>query len=194
MKLKAAPTEALCLTNKQQRHHKTKTTPYLHFSEHTRAMTPLWLWWMKSTLHLSETPTIFISFPEVPMMSNCLPNQMSLPLSAGSQYLGSAVAVQAAEQAAAQEQLTEKAQENKMMMVGEDQQRLIQHVLQQNLLAMATQLPLKIKLNNRGELLFLFTVRQRVGKSDSTEKLNNRWLVLHRCNILFCQYICTDAI
>lgn len=157
-------------------------------------MTPLWLWWMKSTLHLSETPTIFISFPEVPMMSNCLPNQMSLPLSAGSQYLGSAVAVQAAEQAAAQEQLTEKAQENKMMMVGEDQQRLIQHVLQQNLLAMATQLPLKIKLNNRGELLFLFTVRQRVGKSGSTEKLNNRWLVLLRCNILFCQYICTDAI
>lgn len=129
------------------------------------------------------------------MMSNCLPNQMSLPLSAASQYIASqAVAAQAAEQAAAQEQLTEKAQENKMMMVGEDQQRLIQHVLQQNLLAMATQLPLKIKLNNRGELLFLFTVRQRVGKSDSTEKLNKRWLVLLRCNILFCQYICTDAI
>lgn len=129
------------------------------------------------------------------MMSNCLPNQMSLPLSAGSQYIASqAVAAQAAEQAAAQEQLTEKAQENKMMMVGEDQQRLIQHVLQQNLLAMATQLPLKIKLNNRGELLFLFTVRQRVGKSGSTKKLNKRWLVLLRCNILFCQYICTDAI
>lgn len=91
---------------------------------------------------------------EETMMSNCLPNQMSLPLSAGGQYVASqSVAAQAAEQAAAQEQLTEKAQESKMMMVGEEQQRLIQHVLQQNLLAMATQLPLKIKLNNRGELL-----------------------------------------
>lgn len=90
-------------------------------------------------------------------MSNCLPNQLSLPLSAGSQYVASqSVAAQAAEQAAAQEQLAEKAQENKMLMVGEDQQRLIQHVLQQNLLAMATQLPLKIKLNNRGELLGCF--------------------------------------
>lgn len=129
------------------------------------------------------------------MMSNCLPNQMSLPLSAGSQYIASqAVAAQAASQAAVQEQLTEKAQENKMMMVGEDQQMLIQHVLQQNLLAMATQLPLKIKLNNRGELLFLFNVRQRLGKSGITEKLNKRWLVLLRCNILFCQYIYTDAI
>lgn len=88
-------------------------------------------------------------------MSSCLPNQMSLPLSTGRQYIASqSVAAQAAEQVAVQEQLTEKAQENKMMMVGEDQQRLIQHVLQQNLLAMATQLPLKIKLNNRGEVFF----------------------------------------
>lgn len=87
------------------------------------------------------------------MMSSCLPNQLSLPLSAGTQYVASqAVAAQAAEQAAAQEQLTEKTQDNKMLMVGEEQQRLIQHVLQQNLLAMATQLPLKIKLNNRGEI------------------------------------------
>lgn len=86
-------------------------------------------------------------------MSNCLPNQMSLPLLADSHYVASqSVAAQAAGQAAAQEQLTEKAQENKMMIVGEEQQRLIQHVLQQNLLAMATQLPLKIKLNSRGEL------------------------------------------
>lgn len=84
-------------------------------------------------------------------MSSCLPNPLSLPLSAGSPYGASqSVAAQTAEQAAAQEQLTEKTQENKMMIVGEDQQRLIQHVLQQNLLAMATQLPLKIKLNNRG--------------------------------------------
>lgn len=85
-------------------------------------------------------------------MSNCLPSQMSLSLSAGSQYVTSqTAAAQASEQPAAQEQLAEKVQENKMMIVGEDEQRLIQHVLQQNLLAMATQLPLKIKLNSRGE-------------------------------------------
>lgn len=88
-------------------------------------------------------------------MPNCLPNHLSLPLSAHAQYVASqSVAAQAAEQAAAQEQLAEKAQGNKITVVGEDQQRLIQHVLQQNLLAMATQLPLKIKLNNRGELFY----------------------------------------
>lgn len=93
-------------------------------------------------------------------MSNLLPNQLSLPLSAGGQYVASqSVAVQAAEQAAAQEHLAEQSQESKITIVGEDQQRLIQHVLQQNLLAMATQLPLKIKLNNRGELFaFLNTL------------------------------------
>lgn len=103
----------------------------------------------------TNTNIFFISFSEETMMSNCLPNQLSFPLSAGSPYVASqSAAAQAAEQAAAQEQLAEKAQENKITVVGEDQQRLIQHVLQQNLLAMATQLPLKIKLNNRGELFY----------------------------------------
>lgn len=88
-------------------------------------------------------------------MASCLPNQMTLPLSASSQHVATqaAAAAQAAVQAAALEQLRDKPRENKMMMVAEEQQRLVQHVLQQNLLAMATQLPLKIKLNNRGKVL-----------------------------------------
>lgn len=102
--------------------------------------------------------------PEKPMMASCLPNRMTLPLSASGQR-AAAVAAQAAAaqaaaavQAAALEQLREKLEgseppEKKMMMVAEEQQRIMQHALQQNLLAMATQLPLNIKLNNRGETL-----------------------------------------
>uniref|UniRef100_A0A3B4U124 AT-rich interactive domain-containing protein 3 n=1 Tax=Seriola dumerili TaxID=41447 RepID=A0A3B4U124_SERDU len=57
---------------------------------------------------------------------------------------------------AAAAQLREKLEsgeppEKKMMMVAEEQQRIMQHALQQNLLAMATQLPLNIKLNNRDD-------------------------------------------
>lgn len=98
------------------------------------------------------------------MMANCLPNQMTLPLTANGQHAAAvaaqAVAAQAAVavQAAALEQLREKLEsseppEKKMMIGAEEQQKIMQHALQQNLLAMATQLPLNIKLNNRGETL-----------------------------------------
>lgn len=96
------------------------------------------------------------------MMASCLPSRVALPMSPSSHH-AAAVAAQAAAaqaaaavQAAALEQLREKLEsgeppEKKMMMVAEEQQRIMQHALQQNLLAMATQLPLNIKLNNRGE-------------------------------------------
>lgn len=101
-------------------------------------------------------------------MASCLPTRMALPMSPSGHHAAAvaaqAVAAQAAAQAAAAvqaaalEQLREKLEsgeppEKKMMMVAEEQQRLMQHALQQNLLAMATQLPLNIKLNNRGEIL-----------------------------------------
>ncbi|KAL0979924.1 hypothetical protein UPYG_G00191650 [Umbra pygmaea] len=38
-----------------------------------------------------------------------------------------------------------------MRMMAEEQQRLMQHALQQNLFAMATQLPINIQLNNRDD-------------------------------------------
>ncbi|XP_061115520.1 AT-rich interactive domain-containing protein 3A isoform X2 [Conger conger] len=69
-----------------------------------------------------------------------------------------AVAAQAAAaaQAVALEQLREKLEsgeppEKKMMLMAEEQQRIMQHALQQNLFAMATQLPMNIKLNNRDD-------------------------------------------
>lgn len=37
------------------------------------------------------------------------------------------------------------------MLMAEEQQRIMQHALQQNLFAMATQLPMNIKLNNRDD-------------------------------------------
>lgn len=92
-------------------------------------------------------------------MANCLPSRVTLPMSPSGHH-AAAVAAQAAAavQVAALEQLREKLEsgeppEKKMMMMAEEQQRIMQHALQQNLLAMATQLPLNIKLNNRGEPL-----------------------------------------
>lgn len=108
-----------------------------------------------------ETNILLFS-PEEPMMASCPPNQMSLPITA-SGHRAAAMAAQAAAaqaavavQAAALEQLREKLEsgeppEKKMMVVAEEQQRIMQQALQQNLLAMATQLPLNIKLHNRGE-------------------------------------------
>ncbi|KAG9464938.1 hypothetical protein GDO78_019166, partial [Eleutherodactylus coqui] len=54
------------------------------------------------------------------------------------------------------EQLREKLEsgeppEKKMAMMAEEQQRLMQHALQHNLLAMAAQMPMKVKINNRDD-------------------------------------------
>uniref|UniRef100_A0A8C2X1M7 AT-rich interactive domain-containing protein 3 n=1 Tax=Cyclopterus lumpus TaxID=8103 RepID=A0A8C2X1M7_CYCLU len=98
--------------------------------------------------HLSQVPVI----KKESLLGSCLPSRLALPMSPSGHH-----AVAAAAQAAALEQLREKLEsgeppEKKMMTVAEEQQRIMQHALQQNLLAMATQLPLNIKLNNRGVL------------------------------------------
>ncbi|XP_044219592.1 AT-rich interactive domain-containing protein 3A [Thunnus albacares] len=113
--------------------------------------------------HISQVPVIK---KEEPMMASCLPSRMALPMSPSGHHAAAVAAQAAAAQAAAQaaaavqvaalEQLREKLEsgeppEKKMMMVAEEQQRLMQQALQQNLLAMATQLPLNIKLNNRDD-------------------------------------------
>ncbi|XP_050930893.1 AT-rich interactive domain-containing protein 3A [Lates calcarifer] len=104
--------------------------------------------------HISQVPVIK---KEESMMANCLPSRVTLPMSPSGHH-AAAVAAQAAAavQVAALEQLREKLEsgeppEKKMMMMAEEQQRIMQHALQQNLLAMATQLPLNIKLNNRDD-------------------------------------------
>ncbi|XP_040010051.1 AT-rich interactive domain-containing protein 3A isoform X2 [Xiphias gladius] len=114
--------------------------------------------------HISQVPMIK---KEEPMIASCLSSRMALPMSPSGHH-AAAVAAQAAAaqaaaaqaaaavQAAALEQLREKLEsgeppKKKMMMVAEEQHRIMQHALQQNLLAMATQLPLNIKLNNRDD-------------------------------------------
>ncbi|XP_047449142.1 AT-rich interactive domain-containing protein 3A isoform X2 [Mugil cephalus] len=114
--------------------------------------------------HISQVPVI----KKESLMSSCLPGRMGIPLSPSTHHAAAVAAHAAAAQAAAAaqtaaavqatalEQLREKLEsseppEKKMMMVAEEQQRIMQHALQQNLLAMATQLPLNIKLNNRDD-------------------------------------------
>lgn len=94
------------------------------------------------------------------MLSSCLTNRVGIPVSLAShhsaaQAAAAQAAAAAAVQAAALEQLREKLEsgeppEKKVMLMAEEQQRIMQHALQQNLFAMATQLPMNIKLNNRG--------------------------------------------
>ncbi|XP_070821464.1 AT-rich interactive domain-containing protein 3A isoform X2 [Chaetodon trifascialis] len=104
--------------------------------------------------HISEMPAI----KKEPMMASCLPSQLAHPISPSGHRTAQAAAAQAAVaiQAAALGQLREKLEsgeppEKKMMFMAEEQQRIMQHALHQNLLAMATQLPLNIKLNNRDD-------------------------------------------
>ncbi|XP_054630691.1 AT-rich interactive domain-containing protein 3A [Dunckerocampus dactyliophorus] len=105
-----------------------------------------------NTAHISQ-----MIKKEDAMVASCVPGRMVLPMSPSS-HLTPSVAAQAAAavQAAALEQLRDKLESNeppekKMMTVAEEQKRMMQHALQQNLLAMATQLPLSIKLNNRDD-------------------------------------------
>ncbi|KAM8865172.1 AT-rich interactive domain-containing protein 3A [Synchiropus picturatus] len=97
--------------------------------------------------HISQVPVIK---KEESVMAGYAAPRVTLPMTPGGPHTAAVV------QAAALEQLREKLEigeppEKKVMMVTEEQQRLMQHALQQNLLAMATQLPLTIKLNNRDD-------------------------------------------
>ncbi|XP_026884658.2 AT-rich interactive domain-containing protein 3A [Electrophorus electricus] len=105
---------------------------------------------------MAHTPIIK---KEEPMIPGCLPSRVGLPVSLAGHH-GTAAAAQAAAaaavQAAALEQLREKLEsgeppEKKVMLMAEEQQRIMQHALQHNLLTMATQLPMNIKLNNRDD-------------------------------------------
>ncbi|KAJ1211253.1 hypothetical protein NDU88_006614 [Pleurodeles waltl] len=94
------------------------------------------------------------------MLSAAIQNRISIPVNLAGHHIKAAqvVAVQAAQaaQAAAMEQLREKLEsgeppEKKMALMAEEQQRFMQHALQQNLLAMASQFPMNIKINNRDD-------------------------------------------
>nr|XP_014352995.1 PREDICTED: AT-rich interactive domain-containing protein 3A-like [Latimeria chalumnae] len=89
------------------------------------------------------------------ILTAALPSRIAIPVSLASHQVAAAQAAAMA-QAAALEQLREKLDsgepaEKKMTVMVEEQQRLVQHALQQNLLAMATQYPMSIKINSRDD-------------------------------------------
>ncbi|XP_026067004.1 AT-rich interactive domain-containing protein 3A isoform X4 [Carassius auratus] len=102
--------------------------------------------------HMTQT----VIKKEDSLLSSCLTNRMGIPVSLASHHNAAQAAAAAAVQAAALEQLREKLEsgeppEKKVMLMAEEQQRIMQHALQQNLFAMASQLPMNIKLNNRDD-------------------------------------------
>nr|XP_013999019.1 unnamed protein product [Salmo salar] len=89
------------------------------------------------------------------LMGGCLSGRVGgMPMSLGGHPQAVAAQAAAAVQAAALEQLRDKLESGEppeKMVMAEEQQRLMQHAVQRNLLAMATQLPMNIKINNRAE-------------------------------------------
>lgn len=91
-----------------------------------------------------------------------MPSRLPVSLAGHPVVAAQAAAVQAAAaqaavaaQAAALEQLREKLEsgeppEKKMALVTDEQQRLMQRAIQQNLLAMTAQLPMSIRINSQG--------------------------------------------
>lgn len=95
------------------------------------------------------------------MKSSYMPNQTTQPV-LSSPPSSTVIAVQAtpAVQTAADEQLQEKIisdqqEKNLMMVAGE--QRIVQHALEKNMLAMTTHFPLNVKLGNRGKVNHAWT-------------------------------------
>ena len=83
-----------------------------------------------------------------------MPGRITIPVGLSSHHL-TAAQVAAASQAAVLEQLRDKLEtgeppEKKVALTVEEQQRLMQHTLQHNLLAVASQFPMNIKVSNRG--------------------------------------------
>ncbi|NXX50206.1 ARI3A protein, partial [Tricholaema leucomelas] len=89
------------------------------------------------------------------MLAAAVPGRITIPVGLARHHLTSAQAA-AASQAAVLEQLREKLEtgeppEKKVALTAEEQQRLVQHTLQHNLLAMASQFPMNVKISNRDD-------------------------------------------
>ncbi|XP_054836948.1 AT-rich interactive domain-containing protein 3A [Eublepharis macularius] len=108
------------------------------------------------------TPTTKIKKEEDSSIPITVPSRLPVSLAGHPVVAAQAAAVQAAAaqaavaaQAAALEQLREKLEsgeppEKKMALASDEQQRLMQRAIQQNLLAMTAQLPMSIRINSRG--------------------------------------------
>ncbi|KFO84855.1 AT-rich interactive domain-containing protein 3A, partial [Buceros rhinoceros silvestris] len=91
---------------------------------------------------------------EESVLAAAVPGRITIPVGLASHHLAAAQAA-AASQAAVLEQLREKLEtgeppEKKVALTAEEQQRLVQHALQHNLLAVASQFPMNVKISNRG--------------------------------------------
>lgn len=89
------------------------------------------------------------------MLAASVPGRIAIPVGLASHHLTAAQAA-AASQAVVLEQLREKLEtgeppEKKVALTAEEQQRLVQHALQHNLLAVASQFPMNVKISNRGK-------------------------------------------
>lgn len=88
------------------------------------------------------------------MLAAAVPGRIAIPVGLAGHHLAAAQAA-AASQAVVLEQLREKLEtgeppEKKVALTVEEQQRLVQHALQHNLLAVASQFPMNIKVSSRG--------------------------------------------
>ncbi|XP_056369632.1 AT-rich interactive domain-containing protein 3C [Oenanthe melanoleuca] len=89
------------------------------------------------------------------MLAASVPGRIAIPVGLAGHHLSAAQAA-AASQAVVLEQLREKLEtgeppEKKVALTVEEQQRLVQHALQHNLLAMASQFPMNVKISNRDD-------------------------------------------
>ncbi|XP_042311272.1 AT-rich interactive domain-containing protein 3C [Sceloporus undulatus] len=107
-----------------------------------------------STHNCNQISQVHAIKKEDSILSSAVSSRLAIPVTLTGHHLVAAQA--AASQAVALEHLREKLEtgeppEKKMALVAEEQQRLVQQALQQNLLAMASQFPVNIKINNRAD-------------------------------------------
>ncbi|XP_067172311.1 AT-rich interactive domain-containing protein 3C [Apteryx mantelli] len=108
-----------------------------------------------STHSCSQISQVHTVKKEDGVLSAAVPGRIAIPVGLAGHHLAAAQAA-AASQAAVLEQLREKLEtgeppEKKVALTAEEQQRLMQHALQHNLLAMASQFPMNIKISNRDD-------------------------------------------
>ncbi|KFP22954.1 AT-rich interactive domain-containing protein 3A, partial [Egretta garzetta] len=89
------------------------------------------------------------------MLAAAVPGRIAIPVGLSGHHLAAAQAA-AASQAVVLEQLREKLEtgeppEKKVALTAEEHQRLVQHALQHNLLAVTSQFPMNVKISNRDD-------------------------------------------
>ncbi|OPJ75411.1 AT-rich interactive domain-containing protein 3C [Patagioenas fasciata monilis] len=108
-----------------------------------------------STHSCSQLSQVHTIKKEDGVLAAAVPGRIAIPVGLAGHHLAAAQAA-AASQAAVLEQLREKLEtgeppEKKVALTVEEQQRLVQHALQHNLLAVASQFPMNVKISNRDD-------------------------------------------